>query len=100
MTKYIKSLGERFSLVVAPVISGIILTISYLPQIYQTYTTQDVTGHSLTFWILLNISLTGFVIQQWGMIKYRGNKQYNGFIVQLLNLFFGLVMLIGVLIFR
>lgn len=100
MTKYIKSLGERFSLTVAPAIAGIILTISYLPQIYQTYTTKDVTGHSLTFWILLNISLSGFVAQQWGMIKYKGNKEYGGFIVQLLNLFFGLVMLIGVLIFK
>lgn len=52
----------NFLLNFLPTVAGVFLGIGYIPQIYKTYTTKDVTNLSLSFWIILNIALSLLVI--------------------------------------
>ncbi|WP_028125279.1 PQ-loop domain-containing transporter [Eremococcus coleocola] len=90
---------KKLLLTWAPLVSAVCITISYLPQLWLTFTTHNVSGQSLGFWTLLVISLFGLVLQQYGLIRYEGNKSYVGFITQLINFSFALIMLIMVIIF-
>lgn len=90
---------EKALLTWLPVASLFILGFSYFPQLYLTFSTQNVEGQSVTFWILLSLALLITVGQQIGMIKYRGAKSYVGLISQSLNLILAVAMLVGVIIF-
>jgi len=90
---------EKALLTFLPALSLVILTFSYSPQLYLTYSTKNVEGQSVTFWILLSLALLITVGQQIGMIKYRGAKSYVGLISQSLNLILAVAMLVGVIIF-
>jgi uncharacterized protein with PQ loop repeat len=48
-----------FLLDVLPLIAGVLLAITYVPQIIKTHKTKDVTGMSVWFWILLIFALMG-----------------------------------------
>lgn len=95
---------KKFMLEIAPTISGVLIVISYWPQIWTTLSTKDVSGQSVSFWILLCLSLLGFTIQQAGMIIFRENKEetpvLSGVIAQGLNLAFALIMLVLVVWFK
>lgn len=90
---------EKALLTWLPSISVGLLMVSYYPQLYMTFTTQNVEGQSVTFWVLLSLALLITVGQQIGMIKYRGAKSYVGLISQSLNLILAVAMLVGVIIF-
>ena len=83
-----------------PTIGTFAMVYSYLPQLYLTYSTQNVDGQSLQFWSVLSFSLFTMMLQQIGMIKYEGARTYMCLIFQILNLSLAIAMLIGVLIFK
>lgn len=91
---------KKLLLTIAPAIAGVTITLSYLPQLYLTLSTKNVEGQSLFFWLLLNISLLGLLLQQIGMVIYHAEKNYTGVVVQAVNFSFSLVMTILILIYR
>lgn len=94
---------RKFLLTIAPAIAGVAITISYLPQLFLTFTTKNVTGQSLPFWLLLDLALLGLFLQQIGVIIYnqeKGKRNYTGAIVQGINLICALAMTLMVVVFR
>ncbi|HFI0683154.1 TPA: PQ-loop domain-containing transporter, partial [Streptococcus suis] len=51
------SFKERYLLYGGSVIGSLFLIISYIPQIYLTIKTGDVSGQSLGFWTVLVIAI-------------------------------------------
>lgn len=94
-----QGLGEKLLLTWLPALGTVLMVVSYIPQITMTYSTKNVEGQSLSFWILLVIALGSMIGQQLGMIKYRGAKSYTGLIFQSLNFALALAMLVGIIIF-
>lgn len=90
---------EKLLLDYIPFVGTIAMVISYVPQIWLTYTTQNVTGQSLSFWAILTFSLGTMVLQQVGMTRYKGVSSYMGLIFQSLNFILALTMLVGVIVF-
>lgn len=43
---------------IASVTAGFILGLSYIPQVWKFYRTKNVEGVSLSFWLILDLSLT------------------------------------------
>lgn len=82
-----------------PSVSGVMLIVSYIPQLYTTFTTQNVDGQNVMFWILLSLACFGFFCQQLGMIKYEGLKSYAGAFSQGMNTLLAVAMLVMVLLF-
>ena len=82
-----------------PMLGTVAMIISYLPQLYLTYSTKNVEGQSLTFWVLLVIGLLSMVSVQWGMIKYEGAKSISGLVFQLINTFLASLMIVAILLF-
>ena len=82
-----------------PTAALFLMLASYVPQLVLTYTTRSVEGQSLLFWILLTGGLFFIALQQYGMIRYNGVKEYMGFIFQVLNTTLAAAMLIGVIAF-
>ena len=93
------SLKEKLLLTYLPMLSLVLITVSYAPQLILTYTTQNVEGQSVEFWVLLSLALLITIGQQVGMIKYRGANSYVGLISQSLNFVLAVAMLVGVVIF-
>lgn len=87
-------------LTIAPLISAVAITVSYIPQLRLTFKTKNVTGQSVTFWVLLNIALLGLFLQQLGLILYAGNTNLMGLMTQGLNLLCASVMLVMVANYR
>lgn len=90
---------KSFTLTTIPSLAGLILVASYLPQLHTTFSTRSAEGHSLLFWILMNLALGGLFVQQIGLIKYEGNTKYAGAIVQGINLLLAFIMLVMVIVF-
>lgn len=91
---------EKALLTYLPIGGTGFMILSYLPQLNMTYSTQNVEGQSLSFWILLVVALGSMIAQQIGMIKYRGAQSYTGLIFQSLNFLLALAMLVAVVIFN
>ena len=100
MTSKNNSILEKILLTYAPIAGTIFMVYSYLPQIWLTYSTQNVQGQSLQFWVVLTLGLLSMVGQQIGMIKYRNAKSYTGLTFQIINTLLAIVMMVGVIIFR
>lgn len=83
---------------VIPLIATIFMTLCYIPQIVQTLKTKDVTGISLTFYILLNISLTLLLINSYLLFLTNGNFGYV--ISYIINEGLAFIMLVLVLKYR
>ena len=94
-----KKFVEKLLLTYLPIVGTLAMLVSYFPQVMLTYTTKNVEGQSLSFWVLLVIGLFSMLMQQVGLIKYKGVKEYTGLVFQSLNTLLALIMLIGVLIF-
>lgn len=83
------------------IVGTIAMILSYVPQLYLTYTTQNVSGQSLSFWVLLNIGLaisTFKSYQAYNNNKNNATLSLLGF--QVPNLLLALAMLIAVIIFK
>lgn len=91
---------KKFLLQYAPMVGTVFMIYSYIPQIFLTYSTKNVEGQSIQFWVMLTLGLLSMVGQQIGMIKYEGAKSKTGLIFQSINTILALVMLVGVLLFR
>lgn len=90
---------EVLMLTVLPMIGTVAMVLSYVPQLKLTYTTHNVEGQSLSFWILLTVGLISMIGQQIGLIKYRNANSYTGIVFQILNTSLAAAMLIAVLVF-
>jgi len=99
ITQREKTKTEKLLLDWLPFVGTIAMVISYVPQLWMTYTTQNVEGQSLGFWAILSFALLTMVLQQAGIVKYKGVTSYMGLIFQSLNLLLALAMLVGVLLF-
>lgn len=72
---------------------------SYVPQLWLTYSTKNVEGQSLQFWILLTLSLLLINIIQIDLLKESEEKKHGALVFQALNLILAVAMLVGVIIF-
>lgn len=93
-------LKQKLLLTIAPLIASIAITVSYLPQLWLTFTTRNVEGQSVMFWILLVVALGGLTLQQYGLVKYNGVTNKSGLFTQGVNLLFATLMLIMVILFN
>lgn len=88
----------NFLLNVLPSIVTVGLILAYLPQIIQTYRTKTVEGVSLQFWVLMNVSLTGMLINSIAVFVTSGAWGYM--LAESFNEGLALIMLIMVLKYR
>ena len=72
---------------------------SYVPQLWLTYSTKNVEGQSLQFWVLLTLSLLLINIIQIDLLKESEEKKHGALVFQALNLILAVAMLVGVIIF-
>lgn len=79
-------------------IGGIVLVISYLPQIKMLYKTKSVKNQSLSFWIILDIGMMMFEANAIYLAITLGQLPYM--ISQSLNLLCGIIVLIQLLIYK
>lgn len=91
---------EKLFLNWLPAAGTVAMVFSYVTQIWITYSTKNVIGQSLAFWFVLSFALLTMVLQQIGLIRFKGVKSYTGLVFQSLNLILAVVMLVGVLLFR
>ena len=76
-------------------IGGIFLVISYVPQIITLYKVKDSTSQSVSFWVILLISLSALTSN---MII--NQNPITVLIPQFLNILFALVILIQVIYYK
>lgn len=90
MNMNLQTLGAILSTV-----GGIFLAISYIPQIITLYKVKDSKSQSVSFWIILLISLSSLTAN---MII--NNNPLSVLIPQFLNITFALVVLIQVIYYK
>lgn len=76
-------------------IGGIFLGISYIPQIITLYKVKDSKSQSISFWVILLISLSSLTTN---MII--NNNPLSVLIPQFLNIIFASIVLIQVIYYR
>lgn len=81
-----------------PILATVLLTFCYVPQIVRTFQTKDVSGMSLAFWIMLNLSLACLLINATVIFIKFGTWGYM--VTEILNLGLAFVMLTLVLKYR
>lgn len=79
-------------------IATFFLVAAYLPQVYHTWKTKDVTGVSLTFWVLINIALTCLLIN--AVVIFIEFGTYGYMVTEIFNESLAFIMLIMVLKYR
>jgi uncharacterized protein with PQ loop repeat len=89
---------EHFLLNVLPLLSGILLAFSYIPQIVETYKTKRVDGINRNFWIMITLALFGLTVSTGAVWYYKGT--YGNFVVELFNVSLAAVMLVLVSTYR
>jgi uncharacterized protein with PQ loop repeat len=89
---------ENFLLNLLPLLSGVLLAISYIPQIIETYKTKNVEGINKNFWVLITIALFGLTVSTGAVWYYKGT--YGNFIVELFNVGLAATMLVLVYKYR
>lgn len=83
---------------ILPIIGIATMIASYMPQLYLTYTTRNVAGQSFEFWVLLTVSLSTMIVQQYQAVK-KGVSKF-GLVFACVNVFLALSMLVAVILFR
>lgn len=89
---------EYFVANLLPSLAGIVLAITYLPQIRTTLKTKDVSGMDVRFWILLVISLSMLLVNSIYVFVAYGDWGYM--LTEFANVSLAVVMLILVLKYR
>lgn len=77
---------EFFLLNLLPLIAGVVLSFSYIPQLRETLKTKNVDGVNKRFWQILCLALFMLVLSTGAIWFYLGT--FGNFIVELFN--FGL----------
>lgn len=90
---------DKLLLKYLPSLGIVAMILSYLPQLWLTYSTQNVSGQSTTFWALLSFALISTTGQQVGAIR-NGLKSKTGLIFQSINLLCALLMLLAMFLFK
>lgn len=90
---------DKLLLKYLPSVGIVAMILSYLPQLWLTYSTQNVSGQSTTFWALLSFALISTTGQQIGAIR-NGLKSKTGLIFQSINLLCALLMLLAMFLFK
>lgn len=83
---------------IIPLIATVFMVLCYLPQIYKTYKSKDVTGISLSFFVMLNIALTLLLINSYLLFTVNGNFGYV--VSYIVNEFLAFVMLVFIIKYR
>jgi len=83
---------------VIPILATIFLVICYFPQIHKTWKTKDVSGISLSFFVMLNIALTLLLINS--ILLYTTNGNFGYVITYIFNEGLAFVMLVFILKYR
>lgn len=79
-------------------IGGVVLVISYLPMVKLLHTTKSSENQSISFWVILDIGMILFWLN--AMYLAVTLNQYSYAISQSLNLLFGIIVLVQLLIYR
>ena len=79
-------------------VCGIIMGLSYIPQIHKILTTKDVSGISLAFLVMVTIAVMTFTLDGYVIFQETGEKKTM--VAQLLNLVPALITVILILIYR
>lgn len=87
---------KYFLLNLLPLLSGIVLAFSYVPQIITTIRTKNVDGIDKNFWILITIALFGLTVSTGAVWYYTGS--FGNFFTEMFNVSLAATML--VLVFR
>lgn len=78
-------------------LSSMAIVVSYIPQLIKTFKSRSSKGQSLMFWVLLCISVFGFVNN--GVVVYLNGGGLGTLIPQLFNFVFAFAMLVMVIVF-
>lgn len=80
------------------VVGTIVLVVSYLPQIRGLYKGKDATGMSISFWVILILSLVCFFLN--GLAVFIKYGDYGSLLSQSANILFATVVLCQVLYYN
>lgn len=83
---------------IAPILSTILITIAYFPQIAKTYKTKSVDDLSLGFWLILAGFLISTIINAAYLAMTASGIGY--LITQLVNFAFALVIIFQILYYK
>ena len=83
---------------VIPIIATVFLIICYFPQLYKTWKSKDVSGISLSFFVMLNIALTLLLINS--ILLYTVNGNFGYVVTYIINEGLAFAMLILILKYR
>jgi MtN3 and saliva related transmembrane protein len=83
---------------VIPLIATIFLVICYFPQLHKTWKTKDVTGISLSFFVMLNIALSLLLVNS--VLLYTINGNFGYVVTYIFNEGLAFIMLIFILKYR
>lgn len=89
---------NQFLLNLLPTIAGVLLGVTYIPQIVKTVKTKDVEGMSLAFWIILVIALLMLAVNALAVFVQTGVWGY--LVTETFNSGLAIVMLILVIKYR
>lgn len=89
---------EQFLLNHIATIATVFLTICYLPQIVTTFKTKNVSGMTVSFWVLLNLALFCLLINSIFIFIQFGTWGYM--VTEILNFGLAFVMLVLVLKYK
>lgn len=87
-----------FLLNLLPQIGTFLIGAMYVPQIWKTHKTKDVTGMSVAFWIMLVIALTTMTAN--ALVVFIALGTFGLLITESVNLVLAIVVLIQVLKYR
>lgn len=80
------------------VVGTIVLVVSYLPQIRGLYKGKDATGMSISFWVILILSLVCFFLN--GLAVFIKYGDYGSLLSQSANILFATIVLCQVLYYN
>lgn len=79
-------------------LGGLIMGLSYIPQIFKILSTKNVEGISLAFLAMVTIAVATFTLD--GYVVYKDTGEKKTMVAQLLNLFPAIVTVILILIYK
>lgn len=77
---------------------GVVMGLSYIPQIFKILTTKSVEGISLAFLLMVSIAVATFALD--GYVIYKETGESKTMIAQLLNFIPAVITVILILFYR
>lgn len=79
-------------------IGGLLMGLSYIPQIYKIITTKNVEGISLAFLTMVTLAVMTFTLD--GYVIYRKTGEKKTMLAQLANLIPAIITVILILVYK